>query len=115
MRLVIITSWPTDVIAGSGTAVFFNSLTDGLRDDGYEVDIIAPNFDTSNYVQATLRRFLFNTDLPTDPRVRRADLVIGFDFDGYGLDPANRPPMITSAAAVFGDLIRWESEPFRTM
>lgn len=115
MRLVIVTSWPTDVIGGSGTAVFFNTFVDGLRGRGFDVDVIAPNFDITDYVTVTLERFLFNTQLRTEPRVQNADLVIGFDYDGYGLDPAHRPPMITSAHAVYGDVLQWEEEPFRTM
>jgi glycosyltransferase involved in cell wall biosynthesis len=115
MHVIIITSWPTDVMAGSGTAVFFNSVVDGLRQRAYDVEIIAPNFDSSDYVHGTLQRFLFNTQLRTDPRIPRADVVIGFDYDGYGLDPATRPPMISSALAVYGDVIQWEEEPYRTM
>jgi glycosyltransferase involved in cell wall biosynthesis len=115
MHLAIVTSWPTDVGGGSGTAVFFNSFVDGLRERGHEVEIITCPLDVSDYVTATLERFLFNTRLRTDPRIGRADVVIGFDYDGYGLDPALRPPMITSAHAVFGDVIQWEEEPYRTM
>jgi glycosyltransferase involved in cell wall biosynthesis len=115
MRIVLATSWPTDVIGGSGTAVYFNSLIRGLQGRGFDLEMIAPNFDIADYVDATLRRFLFNTELRTDPRVLSADLVIGFDYDGYGLDPDNRPPMITSVHAIYGDVMRWESEPVRTM
>jgi glycosyltransferase involved in cell wall biosynthesis len=115
MHIVIVTSWPTDVIGGSGTAVFFNTFLVVLKDLGHQVEVIAPNFDISDYVEATLKRFLFNTELRTDPRVAAADVVIGFDYDGYGLDPARRPPMLTSVHAIFGDVIRWESEPVRTM
>ncbi len=115
IRLLIISSWPTDVIGGSGTAMFFNSFLGGLRGRDYEVEVIAPEFDITDYVTATLQRFLFNTELRTDPRVQRADVLIGLDYDGYGLDPATRPPMITSAHAVYGDVVRWEEEPYRTM
>lgn len=115
MHVVIVTSWPTDVIGGSGTAVFFNSFVDGLRRHSYNLEVIAPNFDPGDYVTSTLQRFLFNTQLRTDPRIQRADLVIGFDYDGFGLDPALRPPMITSAHAVYGDIVQWEVDPFRTM
>jgi glycosyltransferase involved in cell wall biosynthesis len=115
LRLAIVNSWPVDVIAGSGTATFFGAFVSGLQAAGYDVDLITPNFDTSNYVQATLRRFLFNTELRTDPHIQAADVVIGFDYDGYGLDPARRPTMITSALSVYGDVIRWESEPYRTI
>lgn len=115
MRIIVITSWPTDVIDGSGTAVFFNSLVGGLRNRGYDIDLIAPRFDISDYVEVTLHRFLFNTELRTDPRLNKAQAIIGFDYDGFGLDPAQHPPLITSAHAVYGDVIRWESEPARTM
>ena len=115
MRIIVITSWATDVISGSGTAVFFNAFLSGLRERGYEVEVIAPNFDTSDYIEATLKRFQFNTELRTDARLKNADVLIGFDYDGYGLDPANRPPLIASAHALYGDFYRWESDPIRTM
>jgi glycosyltransferase involved in cell wall biosynthesis len=115
MRILIITSWATDVIGGSGTAVFFNTFLSGLRNQGYDVEVIAPNFDTSDYLEVTLQRFLFNAELRTDPRVQAADLIIGFDYDGYALDPNNRPPMIASAHAIYGDVLRWETDPVRTM
>src|SRR2546430_10842020 len=94
MRIAIVTTWPTDVISGSGTAVFFNALLGGLHAHGFDTDVIAPNFDTSDYVQVTLQRFLYNADLRTEPRILSSDLVIGFDYDGYALDPATRPPML---------------------
>ncbi|GAB4556097.1 MAG: hypothetical protein OHK0023_28050 [Anaerolineae bacterium] len=115
MRVAVITSWATDVLGGSGTAVFFNAFINGLRSRNYDVDIIAPNFDTTDYVEVTLKRFLFNAELRTDPRIIHADVVIGFDYDGYALDPETRPPMIASAHAIFGDLIQWETDPVRTM
>jgi glycosyltransferase involved in cell wall biosynthesis len=115
MRILILTSWATDVIGGSGTAVFFNSFLGGLRARGYDVDIIAPNYDTTDYVDVTLKRFLFNAELRTDPRINQADLIIGFDYDGYALDPKTRPPMIVSAHALFGDVLPWESGEVRTM
>ncbi|MFN7209423.1 MAG: hypothetical protein ACK4P1_03390, partial [Aggregatilineales bacterium] len=87
MRIVVITSWSTDVIGGSGTAVFFKAFLAGLRERGYAVEVIAPNFDSTDYIETTLKRFQFNTELRTDPRLRQADLIIGFDYDGYGLDP----------------------------
>ncbi len=115
MRIVVITSWATDVIGGSGTAVFFNAFLAGLHERGHAVEVIAPNFDSTDYIETTLQRFQFNTELRTDPRLRKADVIIGFDYDGCGLDPAQRPPLIASAHAIFGDLCRWEREPIRTM
>jgi glycosyltransferase involved in cell wall biosynthesis len=114
MRIVIVTSWPTNVFAGSGTAVFFQVFTDGLKTYGYAVEMIAPDFDISDYVAATRRRFAFNAELKNDPRILSADVLIGFDYDGYALDPAQRPPLITGALAVYGDVVQWEKGAIRT-
>ncbi|MDX2162138.1 MAG: glycosyltransferase family 4 protein [bacterium] len=115
MRLTIITSWATDVTGGSGTAVFYQSLVKGLAERGYDLDIIAPNFDVSDYVGVTLQRIHFNTRLTTDPRIQQADVLIGLDYDGFGLDPVQRPPLIASAHAVFGDVLQWETGEIATM
>ncbi len=114
MRIVIITSWPTDVMAGSGTAVFFKVFTNGLKERGYSVEVIAPNFDTSDYVAGTRRRFAFNAALASDPRIQRADLLISFDYDGYALNPAQCPPLISVALALYGDIVPWEKGAIRT-
>ncbi len=115
MRIAVITSWFTDVSGGSGTAVFLNAFLDGLRDRGCEVEVISSTLTESDYLKVTLQRFLFNTELRTDPRIQDADLLVGFDYDGYGLDPKRRPPMITSVHAIYADVTRWETEPVRTM
>jgi len=116
MRIALVTSWPTKVNSGgSGTAVFFNAFTHALHACNYDVDIIAPNFDISDYVEVTLKRFLFNTELRTDPRMHAADLVIGFDYDGYGLDARNSPPLLTSVHAIYADVLQWETDPIRAM
>jgi glycosyltransferase involved in cell wall biosynthesis len=115
MRVTLITSWATDVSGGSGTAVFFQSLYNGLQQRGYHVDVIAPNFDVTDYVAVTLQRLLFNARLAGDPRIHQADVLIGFDYDGYGLEPARRPPLIASAHAVYGDVLQWEDGEVATM
>jgi glycosyltransferase involved in cell wall biosynthesis len=115
MRIAVITSWATDVAGGSGTAVFYHALINGLTSRGYDVELIAPNFDVSDYVGVTLQRLAFNTQITTDPRLQNADLVIGFDYDGYGLNPYLRPPMIASAHAVYGDVLQWEEGEIATM
>lgn len=115
MQIVVITSWATDVAGGSGTAVFYRALIDGLAARGYEIEVIAPNYDVNDYVGVTLERLHFNTTLTYDPRIQRADMVIGFDFDGYGLDPLTRPPLIASAHAVYGDVLQWEEGEIATM
>jgi glycosyltransferase involved in cell wall biosynthesis len=115
MRIALICSWYTDVSGGSGTAVFYQAFVGGLKQRGYDIDLIAPTFTSEDYVQVTLERFLFNTELRTDPRIQAADVVIGFDYDGYGIDPLTSPPYISSAHAVFADVLKWETDPVRTM
>jgi glycosyltransferase involved in cell wall biosynthesis len=115
MCIALVSSWFTDVIGGSGTAVFFHALVSGLRARGYDLEVLSPTFTTTDYVETTLQRFLFNAELRTDPRIQRADVVIGFDYDGFGLDALHSPPMITSAHAVFADIEEWETDPARTM
>lgn len=115
MRIAVVSSWFTDVISGSGTAVFWQAFVEGLKGRGYHLEIITPTYPMTDYVEVTLQRFLFNAELRTDPRIHRADLVIGFDYDGYALDTRFSPPLLSSAHAVFGDVMQWESEPARTM
>lgn len=115
MRITLITSWATDVVGGSGTAVFYHALRSGLETRGYTVDVIAPNFDVTDYVGVTLQRLLFNSQLSADPRIARADVLIGFDYDGYGLLQQQRPPLIASAHAIYGDVLQWETGEIATM
>ncbi len=115
MKIALITSWATDISGGSGTALFFQSLLRGLQGRGYDLDVIAPNFDVSDYFGVTMQRIAFNARLPYDARIRGADVVIGLDWDGYGLDPSQRPPMIASSHAVYGDILQWESGEVATM
>lgn len=114
-RIGVISSWFTDIAGGSGTAVFFNSLVEGLGERGFAVDIITSELAADNYNEATYRRLLFNTDLTTDARVQSADVLIGLDYDGYGLQPGRRPPLIMSVHAIYRDLIPWEQGAVRTM
>ncbi|MFN8527897.1 MAG: glycosyltransferase family 4 protein [Anaerolineae bacterium] len=115
MHITVITSWATDVLGGSGTAVFYQSLVQGLSQRGHQVNVIAPNFDVSDYVGVTLQRIDFNTRLTTDPRIQQADVLIGLDYDGFGLNPALRPPLIASSHAVYGDILQWEEGEVATM
>jgi len=77
--------------------------------------VIAPNFNVSDYVGVTLQRVVFNTQLASDPRIGQADVLIGFDYDGYGLIPHQRPPLIASSHAVYGDILQWEEGEIATM
>lgn len=115
MQVTIITTWATDLSSGSGTAVFYHSLIKGLKSRGCDIELIAPNFDVSDYVNVTLQRLLFNSQIVTDPRIHQADVVIGFDYDGYGLSTLHRPPLIASSHTLYGDILQWETGEIATM
>jgi glycosyltransferase involved in cell wall biosynthesis len=51
----------------------------------------------------------------TDPRVRAADVLIGLDYDGYGLKSGRRPPLLASIHAIYRDVLQWETGAIQTM
>jgi glycosyltransferase involved in cell wall biosynthesis len=115
MRIALISSWLSDVIGGTGTAVFLHTFVDGLRGLGHDVEVISPTLTATDYVTITLERLLFNSELNSDPRIQAADVIIGFDYDGFALDPKTSPPLITSVHAIFGDVAQWETGEIKTM
>jgi glycosyltransferase involved in cell wall biosynthesis len=114
-KAVFITSWPMNMGQGSGTALFVNALRQALQKTGTQVDLINPALDTTDYVQFTLDRLWFNTQLPQDPRPPKADWILGIDYDGFALPRRFDQPFIATARAVFADLVETEPEPFRSM
>ncbi len=114
-QAVFITSWPMSMGQGSGTALFVNALRKALHTAGTDVELINPSIDTSDYVQFTLERLWFNTQLPADPRTAAADWILGIDYDGYALPRRSDQLFVGTARAVFADLVETEPEPFRSM
>ncbi len=109
---LFITSWPTTLGQGSGTALFIKSLQKAVEAGG----LYHPPH-TRDYTQFTLDRFWFNIQFAqqADRTVTDADWILGLDYDGFALPRRSHQPFIASLRAVFADLIETEPDPFRTM
>ncbi len=95
----MVTATPRSVAHGSGTFVASVGVADGLRALGHEVDLIAPGT-SPGPLGFTVHRLWFNRRLHPD-RVRSADVVVGWDMDGYRLAGRTRG---TFAAYIHGQL-----------
>lgn len=104
MRFAFLTSTPLNVSEGSGTFSGIATLAGALRQTGAEVRIVSPGFRLPSY---TLSRVVFNEQL----RFRtlpEADVVVGFDMDGYRIAGRGRVPHIASIKGVIADEMRFE-------
>ena len=104
MKFQFITAIPLDVKRGSGCFVGIQTLAQGLRTLGCEVELITPKL---HFPVFTIERILFNEQL----RLKRFDVhtTIGFDLDGYALSGNNRRSHIAAIKGVLGDAVRFES------
>jgi glycosyltransferase involved in cell wall biosynthesis len=112
---LFLTTWPTSLGEGSGTALFIRSLKQAVEAGGTQVEFVNPTLDTRDYVQFTLDRFWFNVEFARDPRPAQADWILGLDYDGFALPRRPDRPFIASVRGLFADLVDTEPEPFRTM
>lgn len=110
-----LTSWPLSLGQGSGTALFVRSLRQALEASGTQVELINPSLDSSDYSRFTFERLWFNIQVASDPRVQRADWILGIDYDGFAIPRRADQHFIATARAVFADLVDTEPEPFHSM
>src|SRR5258705_3838637 len=80
LHIAFLDSWVQNVAEGSGTAAGIGGLRSALLARGHHVARLAPP--TPRPRNMTLRRLLFNLQLPALLRVLPYDLVVGFDIDG---------------------------------
>ena len=81
MKIAFLDSWLQSSAQGSGTAVGIGGLEQALRSLGHEVTRLSPT--SPRPADLTLRRLLFNLQLPRLLQNHRYDLVVGFDIDGF--------------------------------
>lgn len=112
---LLLTTWPTDLGRGSGTALFIGALQRALQARGRSAELIDPGLDPDDYTRFVFERLWFNVRLAGDPRIAEAAWILGLDFDGFALPRRSDQPFIGSARAVFADLVETEPEPFRTL
>lgn len=97
MDFTFITATPLSVAAGSGTTVAILGLRDGLTALGHRVTIVAPGWRDVGPWYA-LRRWWFNRTLRDGTG---ADVVVGFDMDGYAYAA---PRAVTYVSVIYGQL-----------
>ncbi|MBI2132539.1 MAG: glycosyltransferase family 4 protein [Candidatus Tectomicrobia bacterium] len=85
MRIAFLDSWHEETARGSGTAAGIAGLARGLEALGHEVARLRPRWRLPGL---TLRRLLYNAELPLRLDPRAFDLIVGFDLDGFLLPRA---------------------------
>lgn len=81
MRIAFLDSWLRNAVDGSGTAAAINGLGRALQQQGHQVTRFGPF--TERPANLTLRRLLFNLQLPALLQTLHYDLIVGFDIDGF--------------------------------
>jgi glycosyltransferase involved in cell wall biosynthesis len=111
-RLAFVTAIAQNVRQGSGCYVGIRTLANGIRALGGEVEMITP---TAHFPFLPVERYLFNHAL----RLRRewtCDAIVGFDLDGFALNPRGRHrlPEIANIKGVLAEAVPFEHGFTRT-
>jgi glycosyltransferase involved in cell wall biosynthesis len=109
MRIAMITATPQNIRRGSGTFVAGTGLARGLQCLGHDVDLVTPTTGAGP-LGFTAHRLRFNQRL-TPADVANADLVVGFDMDGYRLAGRTRAPFAAYIHGQLADEARFERGP----
>ncbi|MGC8793069.1 MAG: glycosyltransferase family 4 protein [Bryobacteraceae bacterium] len=104
MRLAFVTATPLEITRGSGTFAGIYTLARALQNLGVEVRMVTPRF---AFPVLTFRRLLFNEQLRWFGRFE-ADLIVGFDMDGYRIAGRTGRPHIASIKGVIADEMQFE-------
>ena len=104
MRLAFVTATPLDITRGSGTFAGIHTLARAVEALDVRVRTITPRLPIPVF---TLRRMLFNERLRWFGRFD-ADVVVGFDMDGYRVAGRGGRPHVASIKGVIADEMRFE-------
>lgn len=104
MRLAFVTATPLEVTRGSGTFRGIYTLAQALRALGVEIVFVTPRLPLPVF---TLRRLLFNERLRWFG-TPEADVVVGFDMDGYRIAGRGAQPHVASIKGIIADEMRFE-------
>src|SRR6266852_6815788 len=94
MRVTIVTATPPSTHTGSGTFVATEQLARGLEARRHTVRVVRPVRDPSRWPGFTFRRLAFNATLNRDRSEGDADVVVGFDLDGWTIAGRGRRPFV---------------------
>lgn len=103
MRFAFLTSTPLTPTEGSGTFVGIRELERALAKLGHAVEVRALGFRSGFH---TLDRWFYNAGLVLDPPA--ADIVVGFDLDGFLWALRRRIPFVASLKGIIADELRNE-------
>jgi len=111
-RLAFVTGIPQNIQQGSGCYVGIRTLANGIRALGGKVEMVTP---TVHFPFLPVERYLFNQTL----RLRRewtCDAIVGFDLDGFALNPGGRHrlPEIANIKGVLAEAVPFEHGFTRT-
>jgi len=106
MKIVILTSFPLDVRAGSGVIRSLEGFCSAFRAAGHSCRIFHQETGT-DYSDLNRKRLEFNEYLKSLD-LRSYDLVIGSDFDGYLLDTEKLQDYVVFCGGVLADVVRFE-------
>jgi glycosyltransferase involved in cell wall biosynthesis len=107
VRIAFLDSWLQSSAEGSGTAIGIGGLVEALRAQGHTVTRIAPVEPRPRTV--TLRRLLFNAQLPARWSADFYDLVVGTDIDGvFWATRRGNVPYVVAIKGVIAEELRHE-------
>lgn len=114
LRIAFLDSWLQQVVDGSGTAAAIGGLGQALMRRGHAVTRIAPTFRWPPVL--TLRRLLYNAQLPALLHALSYDLIIGFDIDGFLCAGNSRAaPYVCSIKGVIAEELQHERGTVRSV
>jgi len=105
LRIAFLDSWWRAPARGSGTAVGIAGLAGGLSALGHRVTVADPRRGTPGRMAT---RLLYNLELASRVRPGAFDLVVGFDWDGWGYPSPPGVPYVVCLKGVVADEARFE-------
>jgi glycosyltransferase involved in cell wall biosynthesis len=114
LRIAFLDSWLQKVVDGSGTAAAIGGLERALQARGHMVVRLTPTFRWPRTL--TLRRLLYNVQLPALLRSLSYELIVGFDIDGFLWSGRRHgTPYICSIKGVIAEELRHERGAVRRL
>ena len=104
LRIALISSFPANVSVGSGVVRIVQGYGQILKEQGFHVDLIQPEFQPTSYLNLAVQRLRFNKILQPE----NYDLMIGSDFDGFTITDRGLPKIVLNAG-ILADIVRFES------
>lgn len=106
-RIILLSSWNPEGMAGSGVAASVRGIREGLAGRGREVRVICRRHDQPGYLRNSLARLAWNLRLDGaafPPGVP----VLAFDFDGFNLPETAARRLIQINGGILKDLLPFE-------